>query len=193
MAEIAERAGVVEGTVYSYFDSKRALLIAVLKIFFDDLIRETELGLGAIRGTENRLRFVIRRQFEVFAEDLGLCRVILSEARPDAALYDEAILDLNRRYTGLTLGILEEGVRSGDLRSDIVPSVVRDLIYGGVEHAVWRTVFSNGVLDVPALADSLADAVLGGIISPTHTNLGATETLSRLERAVARLESRIEE
>jgi AcrR family transcriptional regulator len=193
VAEIAKRAGVVEGTVYSYFESKRALLIAVMKSFFDELIAETESGLRAIRGTENKLRFVIRRQFDTFAEDLGLCRVIISEARPDIALYDEAILDLNRRYTGLALGVLEEGVRAGDLRSDIVPSVIRDLIYGGIEHAVWRFVFSDGNLDLGALSDQLADAVLGGIVAPRHPTQHPDETVIRLERAVARLESRIEE
>ena len=193
VAEIAERAGVVEGTVYSYFESKRALLIAVMKSFFDELIAETDSGLHAIRGTENKLRFVIRRQFDTFAEDLGLCRVIISEARPDIALYDEAILDLNRRYTGLALGVLEEGVRNGDLRPDIVPSVIRDLIYGGIEHAVWRFVFSDGNLDLGALSDQLADAVLGGILVPAHSAPDTDETVIRLERAVARLESRIEE
>lgn len=193
VAEIADRAGVVEGTVYSYFESKRALLIAVMKSFFDQLISETESGLRGIRGTENQLRYVIRRQFDTFADDLGLCRVILSEARPDIALYDDAILDLNRRYTGLALGVLEEGVRNGDLRSDIVPSVIRDLIYGGIEHAVWRFVFSNGDFDAGALSDQLADAVLGGITTPPQPIDREDETVIRLERAVARLESRIEE
>jgi len=213
VAEIADRAGVVEGTVYSYFESKRALLIAVMKGFFDELIADTESGLQAIRGTENQIRFVVRRHLETFTADLGLCRVIIREARPDLALYDEAILELNRRYTGLALGVLEEGVRRGDLRADIVPSVIRDLIYGGIEHAVWRFVFSDAKLDAGALSDQLADAVLGGIavqiswqtsqqkpaqIAP-QTALPADfdrqqeMRVRRLERAVARLESRIEE
>ena len=191
MAEIADRAGVVEGTVYSYFETKRALLIAVLKIFFDDLIAQTESGLQAVRGTENQLRYVIRRQFDTFAGDFGLCRVIITEARSDIALYDEAILDLNRRYTGLALGVLEEGVRRGDLRPDIVPSVIRDLIYGGIEHAVWRFIFSDGHFDLAALSDQLADAVLGGILAPAIADRHEDATVARLERAVARLESRI--
>lgn len=201
VAEIAARAGVVEGTVYSYFASKRALLIAVMKGFFEELIADTESGLRAIRGTENQLRFVIRRHIETFTSDLGLCRVIIREARPDIALYDEAILELNRRYTGLALTVLEEGVENGTLRKNLVPSVIRDLIYGGIEHAVWRFVFTDGELAVGALADQLAEAILGGILdgiaeevqtdlepelSPVH------QTVVRLERAIARLESTLE-
>jgi AcrR family transcriptional regulator len=193
VAEIAARAGVVEGTVYSYFESKRALLIAVMKCFYEELIADTESGLRAVRGTENQLRFVIRRHLDTFTSDLGLCRVIIREARPDVALYDEAILELNRRYTGFALRVLEEGVANGALREDIVPSVIRDLLYGGIEHAVWRFVFSDGELDSGLLADQLADALLGGILAePSNArNAPADATVVRLERAVARLESQI--
>ena len=181
----------MEGTVYSYFETKRALLIAVMKAFYEDLIRDTESGLHAVRGTENQLRFVIRRQLDTFTSDLGLCRVIIREARPDVALYDEAVLELNRRYTGLALRVLEEGVENGSLRDDLVPSVIRDLLYGGIEHAVWRFVFSDGELDAGMLADQLADALLGGILAAP--NQEAETTVLRLERAVARLESSLDE
>lgn len=193
VAEIAARAGVVEGTVYAYFESKRALLIAVMKQFYEALIADTETGLAAVRGSENRLRFVIRRHVDTFTRDLGLCRVIIREARPDVALYDEAILALNRRYTGLALQVLEEGITDGTLRPDLVPSVIRDLLYGGIEHAVWRFVFSDGSLDAGALADQLADALLGGILATPSDARDPDATVVRLERAVARLESRIDD
>jgi AcrR family transcriptional regulator len=197
VAEIAAAAGVVEGTVYSYFESKRALLIAVMKSFFEELIADTESGLRAVRGTENQLRFVIRRHLETFTSDPGLCRVIIREARPDVALYDEVILDLNRRYTGLALSVLEEGVEKGSLRENIVPSVIRDLIYGGIEHAVWRFVFTDGDLEIGMLADQLADAILGGIAPDIRVDVAtrpiANEEIAvRLERAVLRLESTLE-
>jgi len=193
VAEIASGADVVEGTVYTYFPSKRALLIAVMRVFFESLIAETETGLRGIRGVENQLRFVIRKQLEVFASDFGLCRVILREARPDITLYDEAILELNRRYTGLALGVLEEGVATSVLRENIVPSVIRDLIYGGIEHAVWRFVFSERELDVGTLADQLADSILGGIVRRSANPLpDQNETLARLERVADRLEKSLE-
>ena len=53
VAEIAARAGVVEGTVYSYFERKRALLIAVMKCFYEELIADTESGLRAARSARS--------------------------------------------------------------------------------------------------------------------------------------------
>jgi hypothetical protein len=123
--------------------------------------------------------------------------VIIREARPDVALYDEAILDLNRRYTGLALSVLEEGVENGSLRENVVPSVIRDLIYGGIEHAVWRFVFTDGDLEIGMLADQLADAILGGIAPDIRVDVATRpipneEIAVRLERAVLRLESTLE-
>jgi AcrR family transcriptional regulator len=191
VAEIAARAGVVEGTIYSYFDSKRALLIAVMERFYDELISDTASGLKAVRGAENRIRFVIRRHLESFTADLGLCRMMLRETRPDVALYDEAIHELNQRYTALGLSVFEQGVASGELRSDLAPSVIRDLIYGGIEQVVWRLLFADGQLELSPLADQLADVLLEGI-AQSPAPLAHEETLTRLERAVARLESHVE-
>ena len=44
VSEIAARAGVVEGTIYTYFESKRTLLIAVMKQFYEELIADTRGG-----------------------------------------------------------------------------------------------------------------------------------------------------
>ena len=102
LAEIALRAGVVEGTLYSYFDSKQSLLATVVRGFYESLIADTETGLRAIRGAENQLRFLIRRHLDAFQAEPGLCRLVLAEARPDPAFYDQAVLDFIAEETGET-------------------------------------------------------------------------------------------
>jgi hypothetical protein len=100
------------------------------------------------------------------------------------------------------LSVLEEGVENGSLRKNIVPSVIRDLIYGGIEHAVWRYIFTDGELEIGMLADQLADVILDGIVGDVRTDIANEsiahqeahqETVVRLERAVTRLESTLEE
>ena len=189
VAEIAARAGVVEGTVYSYFDTKRSLLLRVVTDFYETLIRDVAVGLRAIRGAESRLRFLIARHVAVFVEDLGMCRLVLSEIRPDPALYGDAVEDLNRRYTSLAVEVIEAGMAAGELRADLPPSLLRDLLYGGLEHALWRHVFSGADIDAPALAEALADALLGGAL-PRET--AGESTALRIERAVTALERHAE-
>jgi len=69
-----------------------------------------------------------------------------------------------------------------------VPAVIRDLIYGGIEHAVWGHVAGQAPIDVEALVGQLADAVLAGIEARPRAGDGAAE---RLERLLERLEERV--
>jgi AcrR family transcriptional regulator len=188
VAEIARRAGVVEGTIYKHFESKRDLLFRVMSDFYESLIQDVEAGLAAVRGAENRLRFIIGRHLRAFSADRGLCRLLIREIRPDGALYGSAFEDLNRRYTRAALRAIEQGMASGEFRADISPVMVRHMIYGAVEHVVWRFVFRGGKLDVDAIADDLTNAVLRGIVARPADSSGDVE---RLAERVAGLERRL--
>jgi AcrR family transcriptional regulator len=188
VAEIARRAGVVEGTIYKHFDSKRDLLFQVMREFYESLIQDVETGLAAVRGAENRLRFIIGRHLRAFSADRGLCRLLIREIRPDGELYHSAFEELNRRYTRAALRAIEEGMASREFRSDISPAMVRHMIYGAVEHVVWRFVFRGGKLDVDAIADDLTNAVLRGIVASPAKSSGEVE---RLAERVAGLERRL--
>jgi len=187
VAEVAARAGVAEGTVFSYFETKQALLLRVIADFYAALIDDVESGLRAVRGTENRLRFLVARHLQVFVQDLGICRIVLSELRPDPALYGDSVIELNRSYTSLALDVIKEGIGSGELRSDVSPTVLRDLIFGGVEHVLWRFVNTGAELPVESLGEQLSDVLLTGALPHART---ADPTVERLERAVATLERR---
>ncbi|MBI2963650.1 MAG: TetR/AcrR family transcriptional regulator [Deltaproteobacteria bacterium] len=186
ITEIARRAGVVEGTIYKHFDSKRDLLHRVVRDFYEALIDDVDAGIRGIRGAANRLRFLIGRHLQAFSADRGLCRLLIREIRPDGELYDSSIENLGRRYTRAASQALQDGIDSGELRDDIEPAMVRHMIYGAVEHVVWRFVFRGGRLDVDRVADELTRAVLHGIV-PQASPSGAVE---RLEARIAGLERR---
>ena len=44
-ADIAQRAGVVEGTLYRYFPTKRDLLVRVVEDFYEEILADYELQL----------------------------------------------------------------------------------------------------------------------------------------------------
>lgn len=185
MAEIAARAGVVEGTLYKHFESKRALLEQVLKDFYEPLIDDVERHIAGIAGARNRLRYIVWRQLTALAEDRGLCALVLREVRPDPAFYRSAVQGLNRRYTALAMRVLQQGSESGELDPDLDPALIRDLIYGGIEHAGWRLLFGRGNVDVDRLADALTGALFRGIARPRPE----TEAAARLEAVTDRLEA----
>jgi len=188
VAEIARRADVAEGTVYQCFASKHELLVQVLRGFYEPLIAEVETGVRQIRGAGNRLRYLIARHLQTFTADRGLCRLVIRELRAAPGLHGQAVRELNRRYTAPALEAIEAGVRDGELRRDLVPALIRDLIYGGIEHAVWGHVAGGAPIDAAALAEQLADAVLAGIEARPRP---AERAADRLERLLERLEERV--
>jgi TetR/AcrR family transcriptional regulator, fatty acid metabolism regulator protein len=189
MAEIAARVGVVEGALYRHYASKRELLFAVMRTFYARRIDALRAGLGGIRGTRNRLRYVVWDQLRAFTDDTGLCRVVISELRPLDDYGQSLVKELNRELTGVALSVIEEAVRAGELRGDLPPQMVRDVIYGGIEHLAWTAVIAHRTLDVERTADALTDLIFAGLGAGPKGEPGAVE---RLEAQVDRLQTMLE-
>jgi len=191
MAEIAARVGIVEGALYKHFASKRELLFEATRHFYEPLLERTRQQLSGVRGTRNRLRFVIGRQLESFVEHPDVCRLIIHEIRPHGDYARSVVRDLNREAASLLLQILEEGRQEGLLREDVSPALVRDVVFGGVEHLAWKVLCGQGVLDVDRLADEFTDLVLIGIERVARSEAAASDEVGRLRAQVDRLENLI--
>jgi AcrR family transcriptional regulator len=192
ISDIAERAEVVEGTIYRYFDNKRDLLIKVVEHWYEEMLADYDVQLAGIRGTWNRLRFMVWRHLECIHRHPQLCRLMFQEIRADADYAGTAVFELNRKYTRRTLDIVRDAMQSGEFRQDTPMRLVRDMIYGCVEHHTWAYLRGHGDLQVDETADAIANFVYRGLVS--EVTLEAREEpgaalAARLERAVERLES----
>jgi TetR/AcrR family transcriptional regulator, fatty acid metabolism regulator protein len=192
ISDIALRAEVVEGSIYRYFDNKRDLFIKVIEHWYHGMLLDYDRQLTGISGTRNRLRYMIWRHLVTVHEEPALCRLMFELVRSGPEYSSTAIFELNRQYTRRTLDIVREGMAEGELRPDLELRLVRDLIYGCVEHRTWAYLRGEGDFSPDQLADQIVDLVLGGIQQPAPRSSAAVpaEILDRLERAVDRLESK---
>jgi AcrR family transcriptional regulator len=182
VAEVAARVGVVEGLVYSYFPTKRDLLDQVLQGLYRPLIQDIEAGFSRLQGLRSRLRFLIWRHIRVYAEEPGLSRIVLHELRTGPEYFQSALHGLQVEYTRFLMRTLQEARDAGELPPDTDAEMVRSLVYGGIEHHLWATLFGRGQVDVEATADRYTALVLQGI----QARGDDTESrLARLERWVA--------
>jgi AcrR family transcriptional regulator len=188
MAEIGARVGVVEGTIYKHFASKRELLFEATRTAYIPVIAEAREQLGGIRGTRNRLRFVIWHHLKAFAVEPGICRLIIQEIRPREDYQGSVVQELNREFTALVLAIIEDALAQGEIRSDLSPAMVRDVIYGGIEHLAWKALIGRGALDVERTADDLTDLILNGLAPRGREERENESELQRLRAQVDRLE-----
>ncbi len=183
VADIAGRLGIVEGTIYRYFATKRDLIIRVAEEWYEGMLADYDRELAGITGTKARLRFMIWRHLTVMHDEPAMCRLVLDELRADAGYRKTSIYQLNRHYTQRTLAIVKDGIASGELRAEVPLTMVRDMIYGGIEHHCWAYLRGEGRFSPARAADDIVAIVYRGIAAPEDTS-----ALSRLEQVADRLE-----
>ncbi len=188
IAEIADRVGVVEGTIYRYFTGKRELLIKVVEHWYEEMLTDYDRQLHGIRGTWNRLRFMVWRHLTVIHNDPAMCRLIFNELRSGPEYRETAVFELNREYTNRTLAIVQDAMDSGEFRAGIPLRVVRDMIYGGVEHHTWSYLRGEGDFSPEEVADAITDIIYRGLVRSGVAIDRGEEAIRRLEEVAERLE-----
>ena len=163
IAEIARVARVSDGLVYRYFANKRDLLYQVLRAFYERIMPDPEAEAREATGFRERLHRLISRHLEVFVADTDLCRLFISEVRVARDYEGSEIQALNRRYTSALVGIVTGGVAAGEIRPDVDPRLVRDVIFGSIEHLAWRHVNGRSRLDIRGTAGELTALLADGL------------------------------
>lgn len=165
IADIAKCVGVVEGTVLHYFKTKRALMTKVIEEFYSDITGTMEEGVAGIDGVRNKIRYVIYTHMSILHDNASLCTVILNESRSSQNELLEKVHDLNRRYSHIVISIIREGQDSGEIAEFASPVLVRNVVFGGIEHYLWDIVSGGRSADIEKIADQLTQLVYTGIVN----------------------------
>ena len=183
IADIAERAGVVEGSIYRFFTNKRDLLVRVVEHWYEDMLAGDDEQFASVRGTWNRIRFIVHHHLATIRREPALCRLVFQELRPDPVYRQTRLFKLNQAYTHRIIDVMKEAVAQGEFRPDVSPTLVRDMIYGCIEHRTWAFLRNEGDFDTDATADGIADMVYGGLVAPTSRWRSARAERHRAARA----------
>lgn len=185
VAEIAARMGVVEGTIFKYFPTKRELLLKVLENWYEEMFGDYGRMLAGVTGTRARLRFLVWRHLQTVKEYPLLCRLMFREVRSEQDYHGSDLHAKNRRYTQFLIEVIGEGQKSGEFRKDIPQHLLRDLVYGGIEHHSWNFICGRGDLDADGAADQITSILCDGIA-------GSTTSLKQDMQRLSQIASRIE-
>lgn len=180
--EVAQRLGVSEATVFTYFRSKRELCVRVIQDWYDEIIAAIEAGLPRQAPVREQLEFVVLTHLRLFLiQGTGLCALVLSEGRTKGQDLGEGFVELQRRYTAPLMELLARGQEAGEVRRDIPLRLLRSLVFGPMEHMLWEVVITGRQLDVEASARDLVALLWPALQAPD-------EELQRLRRLRAQLQ-----
>ncbi len=188
VSDIADRAGVVEGSIYRFFASKRDLLVKTVEHWYEDMLAHDEEQFRAVRGTWNRIRFIIHQHLVSIRREPALSRLVFQELRPAPDYRKTRLFQLNQAYTHRIVDIVKAAMASGEFRTDVSPSLVRDMVFGAVEHRTWAFLRAEGDFNLDETADGVTDLVYRGLVARPDQETAA-QLAPRLEAVVERLEA----
>jgi len=162
-AEIARKAGVTEALIYKYFKDKRGLLYEILADYLFHFISVAQEEVQGISGALNKLRRVIWSHINVYANNRVFARILMLEVRCFSDYYRSKPYKLVKDYSTLFLEILEEGIETGEIRSDISPPLIRQIILGAIEHVCLTGVIFNRDISPDELTEDLYNIIFMGI------------------------------
>jgi AcrR family transcriptional regulator len=186
--DIAKDAGIAEGTIYSYFDSKRDLLDEVLRRHYSLLFDDVEQTLPIIEGPSNRLRYIVRRILKMISEDRSMCGLRTLYARQVDDERPSLSHDQNRRMAALMKNEIKKGMADGSFHSDTSPSIICYMVGGAVEITEYSFMKTGKAIDIDKVTESIWRTIHNGMSSSDATAESLTGLVERFEKAADRLD-----
>lgn len=188
-AEIAQRVGVSEATVFSYFRGKRELCARVIADWYDEIVDAFETGMPRDGSVRQQFAFVVRTHLRLMlVNGTGLCALVLSEGRAKQHALADELTALQRRYTAPLMDVLARGQATGQVRADMPLSLLRSMVFGPIEHVLWDAILGHRKLDTETTAEQLIDLLWTGLQPPAPENAALVRFRSDVADAMRRLD-----
>lgn len=161
--EVAKKAGVAEGTIYLYFNSKDELLINAYKKVLSDLIYRIQQKNKEELVAICKIRNFIDEHMQVLKDNETLARFIIVESRQSPQFYNKypKFRPLND-YVEYLKSIIKEAIDNNEIRPtdcDIFASI----IYGTIDVILTRWFLLRDINDLDQLTDTVMDIVYNGL------------------------------
>ncbi|MDR3554490.1 MAG: TetR/AcrR family transcriptional regulator, partial [Syntrophobacteraceae bacterium] len=173
VSEIARRAGVFDSEIYRYYKNKEDLLFYSLSERLEGVMKELMFHFSGIIGATNKLSKMIWFHLNINDNESDSTRVLkylLFECRSNSQFYSHPGYDSLRRYAGIMVSILKEGVESSAFRSDFSLHLVREMVFGLLDEEALSCLLIGEVDKTIPDFEPIMSLVFAMIQNGTHTH-----------------------
>ncbi len=164
--DLANDAGVAEGTLFRYFTNKKAILVEVatqgwIKILTDLLTELSEMA------NYKAIAQVMRRRMVHMEENVDLMKVCFMEAQFHPELRERIQNEVINKMTDIAEVYFAEAIAKGIYRADLDPKVIARVFVGMFAIAGFSDttmVGNSSPQDLQRMAEGIADIFLNGVL-----------------------------
>ena len=165
ISEIADVAGVGDGTVYEYFASKEALLLSIPTKRFPEYLDRLS-GAFEVRQPLQRLRRLIKYHYSSFLADRQFLKMFLLELQLHRRFYGSEGFEEFKKYFTLFEEVVAQGQELNCFRKEVNTRIFRNMFLGAFSHMALRWLIVHDSTDtdkmkeIDEVTDMLTLAVL---------------------------------
>lgn len=183
ISEISRTAGVADSIIYQYFRGKEDLLFSIPAERMKEVLTLLEEALQGILGAESRLGKMMWFHLQYNDNHPGYSRILLFECRSSKDFYQTPAYQMVRKYAGVLLGIVEQGIQDRVFRSDINSRLVRDIVLGTLNCETISCFAIGEIMESTSDFDDIVNLVLAMVTKKKE------EVLSKPDRILLAAES----
>ena len=165
VSDIADEAGIADGTVYLYFKSKGEVLHSIFDRAMAEFIAEGKKELANIAEPKAKLKRIAELHLEKLGADRDLAIVFQVELRGSTKFMQEFSAAGFGEYLDIIRQTIESGQRTGDFRSDIKAVVAAKIFYGALDEMVTNWVLSKKSYPLALMANEVLKVFFGGVLA----------------------------
>jgi AcrR family transcriptional regulator len=165
--EIAQAAGVAEGTIYNYFENKRELFLAMIQMFAAASLQQIMLD-HPPEDPKEFLKTIFLDRYQLLRERGHIMAPLLAETFTDPSLREEIYSRVVMPLTKLVEQYLQHHIEAGRFRPGVDPVIATRAFIGalGINMALKLSGMEPRYADLPAetMIDQLISLFLDGLL-----------------------------
>jgi TetR/AcrR family fatty acid metabolism transcriptional regulator len=143
VAEIAAGAGVAEGTLYNYFQSKEDLLLALFDEKWGEIIDAIKGRISRLDDPNDKLKAIFSTVVRMFKKNRQLAELFMIDVKQSSIFLTNYTISRIVEFLDLIEKILEEGKRKGIYRRDLNTRVAKMVVFGAAQGILLSWVLSE--------------------------------------------------
>lgn len=169
VSDIANRAGVADGTIYLYFKNKEQILMAAISTPFAVFMERARAEIAKSANSSDprqQLKNLAALHLGGLGANRNLAIVFQTELRQSARFLAQFSRHQLKQYFDLVREIVREGQRTGVFRRELSDKIVANCFFGALDEMVTSWILSEHEYSLAGAADAVTDVILRGMENP---------------------------